>query len=135
MAEQLEPLADQPADLVEDLGEVAAGRPLNDHRDHEESDVHRRNPVRHVAQRDLDRDAEILLLEDAVELVGDRPLHFLGDQVQTRGQAVTGPQRPADQLDRLGHGLDELLDPRDSGAARARRTVEHPGMPIRSGIA
>ena len=109
--EQLEPLADQPADLVEHLGQVAAGRPLDDHRDHEEPDVHDRDPVGHVAQRQLDRDAQVLLLEDAVELVGDRAFHLLGHQVQARGQAVAGPQGPADQLDGLGHRLDELVDP------------------------
>ena len=61
-----------------------------------------------LAQGELDRDAQVLLLEDPAELVGDRPLHLLGHQVQARGQAVAGAQGPADQLDRLGHRLDEL---------------------------
>ena len=90
VAEQLVPLADQPADLVEHLGEVAAGGALNDDRDHEEPDVHDRDAIGHVAERQLDGDAEVLLLEHAVELVGDRPLHLLGHQVQPRGQAVPG---------------------------------------------
>ena len=37
--------------------------------------------------------------------------YFLGHKVQPGGQAVTGTEAPADQLDGLGHGLDELLDP------------------------
>ena len=55
--------------------------------------------------------AQVLFLEDAVELVGDRSSHLLGDQVQARCQAVTRPQRPADQLDGLRHGGHELPDP------------------------
>ena len=56
-------------------------------------------------------ESQVLLLEDAVEFVGDRAFHLLRDQVQAGSQAVAGAQGPADQLDRLGHGGDELLDP------------------------
>ena len=54
------------------------------------------------------------------------PFHLLGDEVQARGQPVPGPEGPADQLDRLGHGGDELADPLAACAGSARRTAATP---------
>ena len=105
--------------------------------DDEEADVHRRDPIGQAAEGDLDRDAQVLLLEDAAELVGDRPLHLLGHQVEARGQAVPGAKRPADQLDGLGHRVEKLPDPpllavdepEERSAFRGRPSRTGPGRP------
>ena len=46
--------------------------------------------------------AEVLLLERAVELLADRRRHLVAHQVHAGAEAVTGPERPGDQLQRLG---------------------------------
>ena len=50
----------------------------------------------------LDGDAQVLLLVDAVELVGDRGGHFLGDDVHARRQAMAGSQGPRHQFQGFG---------------------------------
>ena len=54
-------------------------------------------------------DAEILLLVDSTELLGDRRGHFLGDHVHARGQRVARPECPSHEFHRVGELSGELL--------------------------
>ena len=74
----------------------------------------------------FERNAQVLLLEHAVEFLADRGRHFLGDQVEAGGQAVSGPQRPGDQLQGVGQLLGELLQAGVGGEAAARSAAARP---------
>ena len=67
----------------------------------------------------FDRDAQVLLLVDAAELVGDRRGHFLGDDVHAGAEAVAGPQGPGHQFQRVGQLRGELLQPRRAACSTA----------------
>ena len=54
----LEPLAHDVREVVENLGEVAAGIPLDEHGRHEEADVENRDAGSHLVQRVTQRQAD-----------------------------------------------------------------------------
>ena len=64
------------ADLVEDFGQVAAGLALQDDGRDEELQVEVGDPVGHAVERLLQGDAQVLLLEDAAELLAHRRAHL-----------------------------------------------------------
>src|SRR5580698_364950 len=71
----LESLADHVREVVEDLGQIAAGIPLNQHGGDEEPDVEDRDALGHLVERVAERKAEVLLVEGLLELGPDRRLH------------------------------------------------------------
>ena len=104
-----------------ELSSVTVGHFLNhlnnsdrrNHRDHEEADIHHRDPIGHVAQRQLDGNAQVLLFKDPAELVGDGPDHLLGYQVQPRGQAMSGARTRGELVSlgrEAGYDLSGVLD-------------------------
>ena len=68
LAENLEPLAHDVGEVVEDLREVAAGLALDEHGGREEPHVEERHADRQVVQRVLQRQAEVLFFEGLPEL-------------------------------------------------------------------
>ena len=84
LAPNLEPLADEVADLVEDFGQVAARLPLQDDGRGEEPQVEVRHAVGHFFDRLFQRHAQVLGLVAALEFGGDRGAHFVGDQLEAR---------------------------------------------------
>ena len=56
-------------------------------------------------------DAEVLLLEDAAELLADRGGHFRGDHVEAEGQALPGAERAGHHLQGVGQLGGEGLQP------------------------
>src|SRR5688572_11691599 len=60
LPQDLEPLAHDVREILENLGQVAAGLPLNQHGRGEEADVDRGNAVREILQRILERQPEVL---------------------------------------------------------------------------
>ena len=101
LAPNLEPLADQVADLVEDFGQVTTRLPLQDDGRGEELEVEVGNALGEVFERFLERLAEVLLFERAAEFAADRVGHFLRHQAEAGRQAVAGTQRAGDQLQRF----------------------------------
>ena len=128
LSPDLESFANQRADLVEDFGQVTTRLPLQDDGGDEEPQVEVGHAIAHVFQRFFQRHAQVLRFVAAVEFLADRIGHFFGHQVDAAGQAVSGPQRPADQFQGFGHLLAELLAvvvvcaerPRPAAGRRAR---------------
>ena len=88
-----EPVADQAADLVEDFGQVATGLALQEQGGDEEFQVEVGDPVAESREAFFHGDAQVLLLEDAIEFLADRRAHFRGHHVEAEGQAL--PARSA----------------------------------------
>src|SRR5262245_38533932 len=63
LTQNLEALADDVGEVVEDLGQVAARVPLNQDGRHEEPHVEQPDPVRELVERILERQTEVLLIE------------------------------------------------------------------------
>jgi hypothetical protein len=82
LAQDLEPLADDVREVLEDLGQVAAGLALDQDRRGEEPDVDERDALRQVVERVFQRQAEVLLVEGLAELRAHRLLEFVGDHLQ-----------------------------------------------------
>ena len=67
-----EPIADDRREVVENLGEVAAGLALRQHGGDEEPRVEQRDPLARSLQRVRQRHAEVLLVVEQLELGADR---------------------------------------------------------------
>ena len=117
LAEDLEALADDVADLVEDFGQVAAGLPLDGHAGHEEPQVEVRHAVAHA-----------LAAPPRAGCRGSAPRRrgrtrrrsataFPRRRRACRRRAVAGPQGPGDQLQGVGQLGGELLQPRCAACA------------------
>src|SRR4029077_14915252 len=78
LAANLEPLADDMREVVEDFGEGAAGVTLDQHGGDEEADVEERHALGELVQRIAQRQAEVLLIERLLELGPDRLLSQIG---------------------------------------------------------
>ena len=68
LAANLESLADDGREVVENLRQVAAGLALNEHGGREEAHVEQRHAQAQIVQRFLERQAEVLLVERLAEL-------------------------------------------------------------------
>ncbi len=88
LAAELVALADDAGELVEQLGQVAAGLLLDQKREHEDLELDQAGAACQLAESDLGREAEVLLLVAIGELAGNRRCELVGDR-----------------LDALGHGL------------------------------
>ena len=122
----LETLADDVRQVVEDFGQVAAGVALDEDRRHEEPHVENRDARGHLVQRVAQREAEVLLIERLLELRADRIGHLLRDHAERRLERVSRPDGPRHQIERLGEVLFELLQSR-------RSAVDQPGKRRRAG--
>ena len=113
--EDAEAVADQFPDLVEDLREVAARLPLQDHRRDEEPQVEVGHAIAHRPQAVVHGHAQVLLFEHAAELLSDRLAHLGGHGVEAEGQALPGPQDAGHHFQGVGklraEGLQPLLPP------------------------
>src|SRR3954452_11700368 len=82
LAQDLEALAHDVRELLQDLRQVAAGLPLNQHRGGEKAYVEQGHAERQVVERVLHRQAEILLVERLPELGADRLRHLVRDHLE-----------------------------------------------------
>ncbi len=110
-------LADHAGQLGEQLGEVAAGLLLDEHGQDEDLQLDHAGPPGQVAEGDLGREAEVLLLVAVGELGGDRLGELVGDGQQGLAQRLAGADHPGHQLEGVGELRAELLDPRGRGTA------------------
>ena len=111
LAEDLEALADDVGEVLEDLGQVAAGLALDQDRGREEPHVEQRHADGEVRQRVLQRQAEVLLVERLPELGADRLRHLVGDHLQAGREGVARLQRARHQVQRLGERFLERAQP------------------------
>ena len=128
LAENLEALADDVREVLENLGQVAARLALDQDRGREEPDVEQRHADRQVVERVLQRQTEVLLVERLAELGSDRLRHLVGDHLQAGRERVAGLERARNQVERLR----ELL-PRTRAAAASRlifRTMNGSAKPM-----
>ena len=118
LAENLEPLPDDVREVVEDLGEVAAGLALDQDGGDEEPHVDERHALAQVAERVLERDAEVLLLERLLELRADGIRRLVGDHAHGGRERVAGPDGARQQIESLG---ELLLEPGHATGALAHQ--------------
>ena len=114
LAENLEPLAHDVGEVVENLREVAAGLSLDEHGGREEPHVDERHPDGHVVQRVLEGQAVVLLLEGLAELRAHGLGAFVGDHAHRRLERVAGLDGARQQIERL---WELLLEPADADGA------------------
>ena len=101
LPENLEPLAHDVRQVLEDLGQVAAGFALDQHGGGEKTHIDDRHPLCEVVERVLERQAKVLLVERLAELRSDRLLHLVGYHLQAGRERVPGLQRAGNQVERL----------------------------------
>src|SRR4051812_23347866 len=111
LAQDLEALAHDVREVLQDLRQVAARLPLNQHRGGEETYVEQRHAERQVVERVLHRQAEVLLVERLPELGADRLRHFVRHHLQPGGERVAGLERAGDEVEALGELLLEGPEP------------------------
>src|SRR6185295_4012666 len=88
----LESFADQVADLVENFGKVTTRLPLQNHRRGKELHVQVGNPLGHRVERLVERNTQVLLLEDATKFLADRQRHLFSNQPESGGKAMACSQ-------------------------------------------
>src|SRR5438132_6832953 len=111
LAQDAVAFADDVADLVQDLRQVATGLPLDRHRGDEEAQVEVGHAITDGSHGIFERNTEVLLLVDAAELVGDGRRHFLGHHMHARCQAMSGTQGPCHQFQGVGQLRRKGLEP------------------------
>ena len=116
----LEALANDMRKVVEDLGEVAAGLPLNRDRRDEEPHVEQRDAIGQFVHRVAQWQTEVLPVEGLLELGADRRTQFLADHSERGLEGVAGADGSRQQVQRFRELLFELLESR-------RAAVEQPG--------
>ena len=97
LAHDAEAVADQLPDLVEDLRQVAARLPLQDHGRDEEPQIEVGHPLAHRPQAVVHAHAQVLFFEHAAELLADRVAHLAGHGVEAEspGFARSGARGPS----------------------------------------
>ena len=107
LAQDLEPFTDDVREVLENLREVAAGFPLDEHRGRKEANVERRHANGQVVERVLERQTEVLLVEGLAKLRADRVRHLVGDHLQPGREGMAGLQGAGDQVEPLRELLFE----------------------------
>ena len=86
--------------LLEQLGEIAAGFFLDQNRDREDLEIAvARHSVRHLNDRFFEGAPEALLLVGTPELEIDGLWHLAGDKLKRVGDGVAGTQRPGHHVE------------------------------------
>ena len=107
-----DPLANGERDRVEDLGEVATDLVLDrDGRGHQ-LEVLRLHALDHVLEREVERQAEVDLADDAAELDRDRRPRLANDELDGLQERRAGAERVGDQRDRVRQLLVERAEAR-----------------------
>ena len=109
LPQDLEALAHDVREVVEDLGQVAARLALNRDRGHEELHVENRHALGHLVEHVAQRQTEVLLLERLLELDADRRRQFVGHHAHRGLEGVAGTNRPRQQIQRFRELFFELL--------------------------
>ena len=111
LALQPEALADDVRQARENLAQVAAGLLLQQHRRSEEAHVQQRHPHAEIAQRDIQRRAQVLLVEQRAEFLAQRIGHLLAHHFQADGEGVAGAHGARQKVERLGKLLLQRVQP------------------------
>src|SRR5712692_10581637 len=98
----LESLADHVREVVENLGQIAAGFPLNQHGGDEEPDVEDRDALGHLVERIAERKTEVLLIERLLELGSHRLLQLLGHHAEGGLERVARAKSAGYQVEAFG---------------------------------
>ena len=102
---QLEALPNHVGQVGEDLREVAAGLALQQHCRHEKLQIEQRHALGQVAQRHLDREAEVAFVEHFAKLARQRLRRFFREHLESDRKGVSRPHRPGQEL----QGFRELF--------------------------
>ncbi len=111
LALDLEALADDVREVVENLRQVAAGVALDQHRGDEEPHVEQAEALRQLVERVAQRQPEVLLIERLLELRADRIGQLVGDHAHRGLERVAGADRARQQVERFRELLFEALQP------------------------
>ncbi len=114
LAEELEALPDQAADLLEDLGQVAAALPLDDHGQDEKFQIGAVEAFGHVAEGFLIAQAEVDLVERLAELGPGRVGKFHGHHLEAAREGVPRLEGPGDHVEGVGELPLEIPEPATS---------------------
>src|SRR5579885_90441 len=89
-------------ELVQDFREVAAGFLLNQQCGHKELHIDNGNTFCQVQQRVLEGQAEVLFVKSCAEFPCNGFWKFMGDHLEPGGKRMAGPDRTAQEINRLG---------------------------------
>ena len=124
LPQDLEPLAHDVREVVENLRQVAAGLALNQHGGDEEPDVEHADALGQLVERVAQRQAVVLLIEGLLELrARPAPAARRPTMPMRRLKRVSGADGARQQVERFGELLFEALQPRWRACASGRRTA------------
>src|SRR5208282_1131792 len=110
LAQDFEALANDVGEVVENLGQVAAGLALQHHRGDEELDVDQRDAVGEVEQSVAYGEAEFLFFVELAEFSGNGFGNFVGNHFEGGGEGVSGADGAGQGIDGFGKLLLKLLE-------------------------
>src|SRR5271165_190553 len=110
LALDLEALADDVGQVVENFGEVAAGFALEHDGGDEEFDIDQGHALGEVHKSVAHGHAELLLLIQFAEFAGERLRGFVGNHFQRGGESVTSADRAGQSVDGIGEKFFEFLE-------------------------
>src|SRR5271165_4771531 len=113
-AAQLEALADDVSEFVQNLRQIAARALLQQYGGHEEVHVQRRNALGQLLQRDIQRQTQIVFLEGTAEFARQRLLEFAVNHLERHREGMAGAHRARHKLQAVGK---KLLEPPQAGFA------------------
>src|SRR6516164_10143547 len=93
LAKNLEALTHDMREVVQNLGEIAAGLALNRDGGHKEADVEQRDALGQLIERFFQRQTEVLLIERLLELRSNRVRHFIGHPAHAGLKGMSGTDR------------------------------------------
>src|SRR5579885_2110388 len=111
LALETEPLANHVGKARKDFAQVAAGLLLEQNGGREETAIEERHPLGESMQRQIERGAEVLLVEQGAELLAERIGQFLADHLQADAERVTGAHGARQEVERFGELLLEHGEP------------------------
>ena len=128
---QLEALADHVRQLVQNLGQVAAGALLQQHRGYKEVHVERRDALGQALQRDLDGKSQVVLLEGAAEFARHRLGELAINHFKRHGKRMAGAHGARNELQRFREYGFEFLQAAPALMPDVQRTerARPPGRP------
>jgi len=109
LALNLEALANDVGEVIENFGEVAAGFALQHDGGDEEFYVDERDTLGEVHEGIANGHAELLLFKEFAELGGERVGDFVGNHFEGGSEGMTGADGAGESVDGLGKKLLKFL--------------------------
>src|SRR5579871_5776026 len=109
LALNLEALADDIGEIVENFGQVAARLALQHDCGDKEFHIDKGNALRQIHESIAHGHAELLLFKELAKFSGHWFGHFAGNHLQGGGEGVSGPNRAGERVDGLGKEFLKFL--------------------------